>query len=338
MTDTGTDQQPPAKNEPRLFRIKVDGKACYAWKWSDKREASGREVNYVLRDPTMGKDQYLQINCPLRIAGSTELVSVQSTGRPTLVADTIVWESAETVWDDCSTADDCTIRSSDPEKWDAYRDVLRRFKQMLREFNEGTGKCSDLTQPAPATSELAPKTAAVPQARTSETDLTTIANQAAEMAVEKVGNRMVAEDARRQTEAADVPFLLAAKPGAKGTAQKTKAPLPGDRVDPYAFLWRLSGVEGAPTAADKLIKAYARQRSSMQKNTEKIDVCRKLAHMEYETARKNPNDCPWLERDKANAVNKAAVSGREAFTKADVERHAQTLKKRLNRTTKTPPH
>jgi hypothetical protein len=157
MTDTGTDLRPHAKNELRLLRLKVNGKACFAYKWRDKPEASGREVNYVLRDPTTGKDQYLLINCPVRIAGSTELVSVQSTGRSTLVADTIVWESAETVWDDCSTADDCTIRFADPDTLPLYRNVPSIFKQMIREFNEGTRECCDLTRPAPATSELAPR-------------------------------------------------------------------------------------------------------------------------------------------------------------------------------------
>jgi len=234
MTANGTDHRPAANTEPCLLRIKVNGKACYAFKWHDERVATRREVNYVMRDPIAGVVQCLLVNCPLRIAGSPELVSVQSTGR-SLVHDGPVWEFAETVWQCGETDDEGTIRFCPPAQF-PDRSLRTDLNRMIREYNEGKRKCDDLTIPPPAPSAIAPEKAIVTPARAAETDLTTIASQAAEMAAEKVRKQMVVEDARRQAEdraqTADKNHLAmrkgersgrAALSSAKRTDQKTTA-------------------------------------------------------------------------------------------------------------------
>ena len=101
------------------------------------------------------------------------------------------------------------------------------------------------------------------------------------------------------------------------------------------FLLRLTEIDGKATANDKLLKAYAGQRKAMPEGTTKIDVCRDLARTEYQAARRNPKACPWLCSDKANAVHKAVVGEGNPFTEADIEQHAKTLKRRLDRAIET---
>ncbi len=165
MTATGADHRSTANTEPRLLRIKVNGKACYAFKWHDVRVETRREVNYVLRDPIAGVVQCLLVNCPLRIAASPELVSVQSTGR-SLVRNGAVWEFAQTVWQCGATDDEGTIRFCPPAQF-PDRSLRNDLNRMIREHNEGARKCEDLTISQRAPSAISPVKAVVPPATAS---------------------------------------------------------------------------------------------------------------------------------------------------------------------------
>lgn len=178
MTDTGTHRHIPAKNDPPLFRIRVNGKVCYAFKWYDDRTEKRREVNYVLREPTAEEVRCLLVNCPLRIAEHPDLVSVQSTGR-ILARNGIVWEFAETVWQGGATDDESTVNFCPPEQF-PDRALRADLNRMIRECGEGTRPCYDLTLPAPATSELAPVKATAMHARAPGADLPTTATHVPE--------------------------------------------------------------------------------------------------------------------------------------------------------------
>jgi hypothetical protein len=133
------------------------------------------------------------------------------------------------------------------------------------------------------------------------------------------GNRIQARMIIVETEPDEAPPMRTKK---ESNAAESKA---------LAVLLRLSGIEGTPTDEDKLIKAFAKQSKGMEPGTSKADICRALARMELETARNNPDGCPWLNKKKAHTI-----ANGQNFTKADIERHAGTLKRRLNRAAATP--
>ncbi|MEI6807998.1 MAG: hypothetical protein WCN95_04700 [bacterium] len=187
MTDTGTDRRHPAQNKHRLLLITVNGKACYASKWSDKREAYCREVNYVLQATTSDEVLCLLIDCPLRIPGSTELVSVQSTERPSTGTGHAF---AVTVWDDGSKADKCRIRFCLPEQLHEYPYLRTCFNDMLRDYNDGKIECTDLTRQVPAMSELAHLKPVVSPPMAAQPDQKRIIEQTAEMIAEKIWKKM----------------------------------------------------------------------------------------------------------------------------------------------------
>ena len=79
---SGPDPNPrsPATVEPRLLRFTVNGKFFYAMKWSDELNENRREINYTVRAAGTKTILCLLVDCPLRIDGTPDLVSVQSTG------------------------------------------------------------------------------------------------------------------------------------------------------------------------------------------------------------------------------------------------------------------
>ena len=134
MNGAGTEQVPPADRKPRLLRLTLNGKSCYALKWQDELTENRRELNYVLREAATNDIRCLLVDCPLRIAGFPELVSVQTTGR-TLERAGAVWELALTVWADGDADDEGLIRICAPETFRGRAQYLRDdLTRMIREY------------------------------------------------------------------------------------------------------------------------------------------------------------------------------------------------------------
>ena len=144
--DTVTHQVSPT---PRLLRFTVDGRPCYAMKWSDELAENRREVNYTIREAGENVILCLLANCPLRIAGTPDLVSVTFTGQGFIRPD-IEWERAVLVWEGGETDDEGLVRLCSPDVFQGRGNYLRQdLNRMVREYQQGTRKCHTLT-PAPA--------------------------------------------------------------------------------------------------------------------------------------------------------------------------------------------
>ena len=156
MNDAPDDQTKGADPEPRLLRFTVNGKSCYALKWSDELTENRREINYVLREAGSDEIRCLLVDGPLRIAGFPDLVSVQSAGR-TLERAGTVWEIAVTVWADGSVDDEGMIRFCAPEVFSGRGLYLRDdLKRLIRDYRAGTRKCHPSRIPAPAAPSVIP--------------------------------------------------------------------------------------------------------------------------------------------------------------------------------------
>ncbi len=150
MNGNATNQQPsPSPTEPRLLRFMVNGRPCYAMKWRDERTENRREVDYVMREPGIAETFCLLVDCPLRVPGTPDVVSVESSGRTILRAET-TWDIAVTVWEDGATDDEALVRFCHPDCFPRHGDLLvRDLKRMIREYRQGVRECHDLTSPPP---------------------------------------------------------------------------------------------------------------------------------------------------------------------------------------------
>ena len=141
---SGPDPKPltPATVEPRLLRFTVNGKFFYTMKWSDELTENRREINYTVRAAGTKTILCLLVDCPLRIDGTPDLVSVQSTGDTVERAGGIVWDIATTVWEDGSTDDEGVMRLCSPDAFKGRGEYLRHdLTRMVREYRMGTRAC-----------------------------------------------------------------------------------------------------------------------------------------------------------------------------------------------------
>ena len=156
MNGAGTESVPPGDRKPRLLRLTLNGKSCYALKWQDELTENRRELNYVLREAATNDIRCLLVDCPLRIAGFPELVSVQTTGR-TLERAGAVWELAVTIWADGDADDEGLIRICAPETFRGRAQYLRDdLTRMIREYRAGTRECHTPTVSSPAIARPSP--------------------------------------------------------------------------------------------------------------------------------------------------------------------------------------
>ena len=89
---------------------------------------------------------------------------------------------------------------------------------------------------------------------------------------------------------------------------------------------KVSGMDGKPSNADTLIDEVRKRRRD---GDTLIGVCREIAAEDYMTACKT-GAARWLRKAVAVAVNNACVRG-DNPSKADVRRHADTLRRRYDR-------
>ena len=141
----------PPNSEPRLLRFTVDGRSCYAMKWSDELTENRREVNYVIREAGENVILCLLADCPLRIAGTPDLVSVHFTGQKIIRAET-EWERSVLTWEGDEIDDEGLVRLCSPDVFRGRGDYLRQdLTRMVREYRHGTRKCHTLTSAPSAT-------------------------------------------------------------------------------------------------------------------------------------------------------------------------------------------
>ena len=114
MDGTANGKGVSPNNEPRLLRFTVDGRPCYAMKWRDELTENRREVHYTIRKAGENVILCLLANCPLRIAGTPDLVSVTLTGQGFIRPDT-EWEHAVLVWEGGETDDEGLVRLCSPD-------------------------------------------------------------------------------------------------------------------------------------------------------------------------------------------------------------------------------
>ena len=117
----------------------------------------------MIQETTTDEAWCLLIDCPLRIHGSPELVSVQSTGRTEVRAET-VWELALAVWQGgAAGGDECKFRFGSPEAFQGRSLYLRQdINRLVREHRDGTRDCVDLMLPVQARAKRAPRHGATP--------------------------------------------------------------------------------------------------------------------------------------------------------------------------------
>jgi DNA-binding protein Fis len=153
MKDTTGDKS-MAGTEPRLLRFMVNGRPFYAMKWRDERTENRREVDYVMREAGVAETFCLLVDCPLRIPGTPDVVSVETSGRTITRAET-TWDISVTVWEDGATDDEALVRCCHPDCFPRHGDLLvRDLKRMIREYRQGTRECHDLV---PSTRLVDPK-------------------------------------------------------------------------------------------------------------------------------------------------------------------------------------
>ena len=156
MNDSASGQPVPSPAEPRLLRFTVDGRFCYAMKWSDELTENRREVNYTIRKA--GEDVILCLlaDCPLRITGTPDAVSVHFTGQTIIRAET-EWQRAAITWEGGEIDDEGLVRLCSPDVFRGRGAYLRQdLTRMVREYRYGTRKCHNLASILPAVAEQVP--------------------------------------------------------------------------------------------------------------------------------------------------------------------------------------
>lgn len=144
MDGIANDKGVSPDSQPRLLRFTADGRPCYAMKWRDERTENRREVDYVIREAGEAVVICLLVDCPLRIAGTPDLVSVVFTGQKIIRAET-EWERAATTWEGGDTDDEGLVRICSTDCFHARGEELRQdLTRMVREYRQGTRKCHDL--------------------------------------------------------------------------------------------------------------------------------------------------------------------------------------------------
>ena len=136
-------------SQPRLLRFTVDGRSCYAMKWSDELTENRREVNYTIRKA--GEDEILCLlaDSPLRITGTPDVMSVQFTGQKIIRAET-EWQRAVITWEGGEIDDEGLVRVCSPDVFRGRGAYLRQdLTRMVREYRYGTRKCHNLVCPPP---------------------------------------------------------------------------------------------------------------------------------------------------------------------------------------------
>jgi DNA-binding protein Fis len=142
------------ERQPRLLRFMVDGRPCYAMKWRDERTENRREVDYAIREAGEAVAICLLVDCPLRIPGTPDLVSVVFTGQTIVRAET-EWERAVTTWEGGEADDEGLVRICSTDCFHARGEELRQdLTRMVREYRQGTRECHDLV---PSTTSGDPK-------------------------------------------------------------------------------------------------------------------------------------------------------------------------------------
>ena len=114
VNDSASGQPATSLAEPRLLRFTVDGRFCYAMKWSDELTENRREVNFTIRKA--GEDEILCLlaDCPLRITGTPDVVSVIFTGQKIIRAET-EWQRAAITWEGGEIDDEGLVRVCSPD-------------------------------------------------------------------------------------------------------------------------------------------------------------------------------------------------------------------------------
>jgi len=154
MDGTVNDKGVSPDSEPRLLRFMVNGRPCYALKWRDERTENRRETDYVMREAGVAETFCLLVDCPLRVPGTPDVVSVETSGRTITRAET-TWDIAVTVWEDGAIDDEALVRFCHPDCFPRHGDLLvRDLRRMIREYQQGTRKCHDLV---PSTTLVDPK-------------------------------------------------------------------------------------------------------------------------------------------------------------------------------------
>ncbi len=154
MESVSNDKGVSPDSQPRLLRFTADGRPCYAMKWRDERTENRREVDYVIREAGEAVVICLLVDCPLRIPGTPDLVSVVFTGQKIIRAET-EWEHAATTWEGGDTDDEGLVRICSTDCFHARGEELRQdLTRMIREYRQGTRKCHDLV---PSTTLVDPK-------------------------------------------------------------------------------------------------------------------------------------------------------------------------------------
>ena len=144
MDGTANDKGGSPDSQPRLLRFTADGRPCYAMKWRDDRTENRREVDYVIREAGEAVVICLLVDCPLRIPGTPDLVSVVFTGQKIIRAET-EWERAATTWEGGETDDEGLVRICSTDCFHARGEELRQdLTRMVREYRQGTRECHDL--------------------------------------------------------------------------------------------------------------------------------------------------------------------------------------------------
>ena len=154
MEGTVNDKGVSPDSQPRLLRFTADGRPCYAMKWRDERTENRREVDYVIREAGEAVVICLLADCPLRIPGTPDLVSVVFTGQKIIRAET-EWERAAITWEGGEIDDEGLVRICSTDCFHARGEELRQdLTRMIREYRQGTRKCHDLV---PSTTSVDPK-------------------------------------------------------------------------------------------------------------------------------------------------------------------------------------
>jgi hypothetical protein len=123
-------------------------------KWRDERTENRREVDYVIREAGEDLAVCLLADCPLRIAGTPDLISIALTGQTIIRADT-EWERATTIWEGGETDDEGLVRICSTDCFHSRGDELRQdLIRMIREYRQGVRECHGLLSSPPTTSGL----------------------------------------------------------------------------------------------------------------------------------------------------------------------------------------
>ena len=153
MDGTANDKGVSPNSQPRLLRFMVDGRSCYAMKWSDELTENRREVNYVIREAGEDVVICLLVDCPLRIPGTPDLVSVVFTGQKIIRAET-EWERAATTWEGGEADDEGLVRICSTDCFHARGAELRQ--DLTRMIKEAMEVRQDHHQEAPVGAEMGP--------------------------------------------------------------------------------------------------------------------------------------------------------------------------------------